>query len=152
MTALEKELAAAKEKYLPLIRESVAATAADKLALHTAVAGSLGLFQKPKTQIFHGIKVGFQKGKGKTEIANEETFLKRLETLFPDEAERGMYLNVQISPNKDALAGLPADVLKRLGVTITGASDAVVIKPIAGEVEKIVSALLKEAVEEEVKP
>jgi len=146
VSELQAMLEEVKRKNLPYISRLIEGAAYSKLDLIAAIQDAPGLFKKPKTQIFHGIKVGLAKGRGKMEIADEAAALKKLEALFPDEAQRGMYLHVEVSLNKETLAELPASDLKRLGITITAASDAVVIKPMDGEVEKIVAALLKEVV------
>ena len=53
-------------------------------------------------------------------------------------------MNVTEKPNKDALADMPAGDLKKLGIELTETGDAVVIKPVDGEVDKICTALLKD--------
>jgi hypothetical protein len=150
VSAMEDEMEAIKRKRLPGIRDAVDKAANVKNALHAAIKAAPGLFVKPRTVIFHGIKLGYAKGKGKTEIADEAATLKKLEKMFPDEGQRGMYLHVAVTLNKETLEELPADDLKRLGICIVGAEDKVVIKPTDSEVEKIVAALLKDAVEVEV--
>jgi len=150
VVALDWEIEAIKRKHLPGLRKEVAKAAAAKLALHSAITDAPGLFVKPRTVIFHAVKLGYAKGKGKMEIPDPTATLMRLETMFPDEGQRGMYVHVEVSPNKETLAELPAKDLSRLGICIVDAEDKVVIKPACSEVEKIVAALLKDAVEVEV--
>ena len=57
------------------------------------------------------------------------------------------WLHVTYKPNKDALADMPAGDLKRIGIALTSTGDQVVVKPVDGEVDKIVTALLKEQAE-----
>ena len=53
------------------------------------------------------------------------------------------YIRVFEVPNKEALAELSAADLKKIGVTLTDTGYVAVIKPVDGEVDKIVAALLK---------
>lgn len=141
VTEMENEMARIKAKHIAALRNVVARAQTSRAVLHSAVEAAPELFIKPKTQIFHGIKIGFTKGKGKLEIADEEWTVKRIEQLFGKDADN--YLHTFKAPNKETLPTLPATELKKIGVTIIDAGDAVVIKPVDGEVDKIVSALLK---------
>lgn len=113
-------------------------------ALRTAVSASKELFEKPRTRTFFGIKLGFVKAKGKTSFANDDadTVVRRVRNLFPTQFDQ--LVKTTYSPIKDALSALPAADLKRLGVTVTGDGDAVVVKPVDGVVAKLIAALLGE--------
>lgn len=52
-------------------------------------------------------------------------------------------------PAKDALKQLGVKDLARLGVTLIDAGDEIVIKPVDGEIDKLVNALLKDATDGE---
>ena len=108
----------------------------------SAVAESAALFHRPRTQIFHGIKIGFAKGKGRLEIPDEETTLAKIRQHYG--AEAATYLRTSITPNKESLAQLTAAELKKLGVTLTDTGDTAVIKPVNSDVDKAVASLLKE--------
>ena len=129
--------------HLPTLRKAAAEAAAAREKLAAAVVENAALFADKKTHTSFGIKVGFRKGSGKMIIADEAAFLKKLETMFPDESARGIYLRVEVSPLKAALEELPAADLKKLGVTIEATGDVLVIKPVEGDVDKFVAALLK---------
>jgi len=145
---MQLEMEAIKRKHLQPLRGAVARTAKAKLTLHTAIAGSPALFEKPRTQIFHGVKVGFQKGKGGIEFADVEKTLALIRKHFGDEAIA--YIRTVETPDKKMLADMPAAELKKIGATVIDTGDVVVIKPTDSEIEKTVAALLKDAVESEV--
>ena len=63
--AIEPASARRRKVRFKLAYEVEAARIAD---LHQAIQDSPELFIKPRTVIFHGIKIGLQKGKGKIEI------------------------------------------------------------------------------------
>jgi phage host-nuclease inhibitor protein Gam len=140
---LQIEIDTIKRKRLPLIRRAVAAAAEARDHLRAAIERSAHLFVKPRTQTLHGIKVGFMKGKGGLAIADEDKAIEILKRRYPEHVEA--CVRVKESLVKDALANLPADVLKKIGVEIRDAGDEVFIKPADSEVDKLVDALLKEA-------
>ena len=145
---MDAEFEKAKRKYMGALRAAVGRTAKAKLTLHTAIAGTPELFAKPRTQIFHGVKVGFQKGKGGIEFADSDKVVALIRKTFGDDAIA--YIRTVEAPDKKMLADLPVNELKKLGCTVADTGDVVVIKPTDSEIEKAVAALLKDAVEGEV--
>ncbi len=145
---LNAEVDRVKARHLARLRTAVLFAQTSKAVLHTAVAESAALFHRPRTQIFHGIKIGFAKGKGRLEIADEETTLAKIRHHYGSEA--ATYLRTSITPNKESLAQLTAAELKKIGVTLTDTGDTVVIKPVNSDVDKAVASLLKETVPEAV--
>ncbi len=146
VSTLNDLIEAAKRQALPKIKRLVARAAEHHAQLQAAIESSADEFKKPRTHIFHGVKVGFQKGKGTLEIPDAEDTLARVKKMFGHEFEA--YVATKETLKKDALAGLPAADLKKLGCIVTDTGDVVVIKPTDSAVDKIVSALLKDAVEE----
>lgn len=141
---LEDRIARLKRRYLPGIKAQVGTTAARKLDLKNTIEDSAVLFVKPRTIIFHGIKVGLQKGSGKIEYDKTEIdrIVRLIEKHFPEQAE--ILIQTKKTPIKKALASLSGADLKKLGIEIDDSADAVVIKPTDSEIEKIVDRLLKE--------
>jgi hypothetical protein len=142
--ALEAELAEVKSRHLKQLRKDVARAADKRSALATLLERSPQLFEKPRTLTINGIKVGYQKGKGRIEFDDADHVILRIQRTYGDQADA--YLNMKITPNKEALAQLPVADLKKLGCTVTDAGDEIVIKP-TNDVDKIVTALLKDACE-----
>lgn len=139
---LERKIEDAKDAHLPRIKTALAKTKEAEARLRAAIEESEGLFERPKTQIFHGVKVGFQKLKGTISWEDGDKVVKFIVKFFTD--QKDALTRTKVTPDKDALAKLSAADLKKLGVSVTNDSDAVVIKPMDGEVEKIVNALLKD--------
>lgn len=104
------------------------------------------LFERPRTQVFHGIKVGYRKGKGGMDWEDEEQVLKLIKKHFPEMED--VLIKTLEEPNKSALAELPASDLKRLGITMEDTGDQVTVKPTDSAVDKAVKALLKSAAAE----
>lgn len=139
---LEDKISALKKKVLPLIRASVEATAHRQAKLQAAIEESPRLFKRPRTVILHGIRVGFKKEKGKISWEDDAVVIKRIKKSFPEDWE--VYIKVKESPIKDTLAQLSGEVLQKLGVKVTDDTDEVFIKATDSEIDKLVSALLKE--------
>ena len=137
--ALERE----KRARLRYIKSALGPAAAAKGDLAAAVDGARDLFIRPRTVIFHGIKVGLQAGKQTVNFEDADAVVDRAERLFADMA--ATLINTKKSPNKTAIAMLTAPELKKLGCTLSEPRDEIVIKPTDGEVEKVVAALLKDA-------
>lgn len=141
---LHTEIEARKRAVMPAIKEAVARAAEAHDKLHAAIADSPEQFTKPRTQVFAGVRVGFTKQKGKVEVDDEAATIARIRKLVQaDQAE--LLIRVRESVHKPAVYDLTAADLKRLGIRITDDGDAVVIKPVDSEIDKLVSALLDEA-------
>lgn len=143
---LEEEIATLRRKYLPGIRRAVDAAAEKQSALYAVIEESADLFVKPRTIIFHGIKIGYQKKKGTITWEDEGQVIKLIKKHFPDQED--ILIRTAEEPVKTALAQLSVQDLKKLGVTVVDTSDEVVIKPTDSEIDKLVKALLEEELKE----
>lgn len=81
--ALEDGVRAIKRKLLPTIRRLAEESASHKSALRAAVAAEPALFERPRSRLFHGVKCGFAKKKGRVEWDNEAKVVERIEKLLP---------------------------------------------------------------------
>lgn len=138
---LQDEIEAAKRKAMPLIRSALATAKAAESELQAGVLAAPQLFKRPRTQVFHGIKVGIEKGKGVVRITDADRTIVLIRKHLPDQAE--LLIKTSESPLKTAIAQLPAADVKRIGVEIVEAGDQVVIRPVDGELDKMLSVLLK---------
>lgn len=139
---LEYEIAAAKRRALPGIRKVAEEAAVKHQSLKEAISESFDLFKKPKTQIFHGIKVGFQKGKGSISWDDSEMVIRLIRKHFLEQAD--ILIKITEEPVKSALTKLSASDLKKLGVTVEETGDEVIIKATDSEIDRIVGGILKE--------
>lgn len=139
---LNERLDKTRSRYIEDIRLGLEDVVKKQEALKRAIEASPELFKKPKTAVFHDIKVGFQKGKGKISWEDDDLLVKRIHRLIPDQA--GVVLKTEEVPVKKALEQLDAKVLKKLGITVEDAGDQVVIRPVDSEAEKEIKAMLRE--------
>lgn len=140
VTALEADIAALKRARLPAIRRQVAAASSAESILRVAIAESPEVFQKPKTRVLHGIKVGFAKAKGKITFADAETVVKLIRKHFPGQADN--LIQTKETPFKPGLNQMTAAELKKIGVTVKETTDEVVVSSTDSETDKLISALL----------
>lgn len=141
----EDEIAAVKKKFLPLIKYAAEGAKTREEKLRNAIAEAPHLFEKPRTMTLHGIKIGFQKGRGGLDWDNDEQVVKLIRKLLPDQVD--LLVKTKETPIKSALGQLTVAELKKLGVTVGEGDDEVVIKSIASEIEKLVCKWLEDTAE-----
>ena len=135
-----------RKRRMPGIRSALAKAQEAKSALEAAIEAEPEQFKKPRSIVVDGIKVGFQKQKGKILVPNKNKTIERLEKQFPAEAE--ICIKVEKKLVRKALDRLDAATLKALGITVTADTDAVLIKPQDSELDKLIDALLADDVED----
>lgn len=145
--ALNDEIAQVKKKYHKTVTGQVAATRQAREQLVAALKEAPGLFESPRTVLLHGVKVGYEKGKGSVQIGDLPKFLKRVREHLKGKFD--LLVKTTYKPIKKAIANLPAEDLKKLGVEVIGTTDEVVITVPKTDLDKLVDALLKEDGEED---
>lgn len=143
---LNDQLDKIKRSRMRAITNRIDATAAEHTQLKTLLQSAPELFQRPRTVVFSGIKVGYQKSKGGLSWDDDARVIALIEKHLPDQAET--LVATKRKPIKAALAQLNAVDLKRLGVRVADDGDQVVINPQDSEIDKLVTALTKAAVDE----
>jgi hypothetical protein len=139
---LQKQMDQLRRQAEPLIRSALQATKAAENELTSAIACSPTLFKRPKTVVFHGVKVGFEKGKGKVTIADKDKTVALIKKYLSEEQQE-LLIKVTEKPIKSAIASLPVSDLKRIGAEVTDTGEIVVVRPVDSELDKALDALLK---------
>jgi hypothetical protein len=142
--ALRAIIAEAQRQHLPQIRAAIGRTGEAHAQLAAAIEARPELFKRPRTVTFAGVKVGYQKQKGKVVIRDEAGTIQRIRELLPREQAELLIRRVE-AVHKPGVYDLTAADLKRLGIRIEDDTDMVLIKPVDSDVDKLVSALLKDA-------
>lgn len=143
---LNAEIEAVKQKRLKKLRDLVATATSTGDELLEMVRESEELFKKPKSVVLHNVKLGFKKLPGKIDIANPDQTIKLIKKHFPELADN--LIDTKETPSKQGLNTCDAATLKKVGVTVTSDTDVAFISDPASEVDKIVDALLKGAMDE----
>lgn len=144
---LNAGIEALKRKSMPDIKRAIGRASTHHDVLRTLIQSAPELFVKPKSRTLNGIKLGYQKGKGKIEWDDPDQVVRLIKKYFPEQAD--VLIATTEKPVKDALNGLTAAELKKLGVSVVEGGDAIFIKPADSAVDKLVDALLKAATEDE---
>lgn len=100
------------------------------------------LFHRPQSVEFSGVRVGWRKGKGRLELPETETLIKKIiDQLTP--AQRKGVLKVKTTVLKAGLARLSGEILKKLGVNVTAAGQEPFVTFPKSDTEKMVDWWLK---------
>jgi len=140
---LNAGLDALKRENLPRVKRALARAADLQSELQALVAAAPQHFVKPRTLVLHGIKVGYEKGKGTIVFEDAEQVVALIDKKLPDLAD--MLVRTERKPLKTALAQLTVQQLKAIGCQVQEAGDQVVVRAVDAEVDKLVAALLKGA-------
>jgi hypothetical protein len=146
ITVMNDEIEAVKRRHMAKLKARIIHAAGHHSDLKNLIESAPALFLKPRTYIFHGIKVGFTKQKGQIEILDEAKTITLIRKHLPNLEDALIQTTETVA--KKALSTLSGDDLKKIGCGITNDTDHVVIKPTDSEVEKAVAALLKDATED----
>lgn len=142
---LEDDLEAVKQKHLAGLKRQAGVVARREAELTAAVEASPGAFEKPRTLTLHGVKCGYTSSPGRLAFDDATTVLAMIRKFHKDDVET--FIRTNPEPNKDALKTLDATALARLGCRIEGAGDVVLVKRVAGDVEKLIKKLIEKLVE-----
>ena len=147
---LETQIQALKQAALAKIKRRVAKAAESKSALSNLIDGARHLFIKPRTIVCHGIKLGLRKGSGGIDWEDDARVVSLIEKHF-SKSQAELLIKTTKKPIASALEDLDGAELKKIGVTVVATTDQVVIAPVDDDVDKLVTALLKDATEEATK-
>lgn len=145
IAALETDLDAVKQKHLKAIKRQAGLVAAAEAELHSAVESGPHLFKKPRTLTVHGVKCGYSCSEGALAFDDGEQVVALIRKHRKDDVDT--LIRTKHTPDKEALKRLPAIELAKLGCRIEGAGDQVIVKRVAGDVEKLIEKLIGKLVE-----
>ncbi len=114
------ELVKVREKYAEPLLKLAEDFKAKEAELEELVGKSPALFEKPQSQEIAGVRFGWRKGKGRLELPETEKLLKKIGEVLT-KAQQKSVVKVKVTILKGALARLSGDLLKKLGVDVTGA-------------------------------
>ncbi len=142
VSALNDDLEKVKARYLGMIRKMVDTVREQEADLIAAIEKAPNLFEKPKSRTFAGIKVGYAKRPGRLEVPEDDVLIAAIRKHFPDRFDS--LVKVSETPVKSALSNMTGKDLKRLGVSVIDATDAIIVKPQDSDIDKMVAALVEE--------
>lgn len=140
---LSERITAAKRELMPKIRKALVHLEASSGELLADVLASRHLFREQKTQVFHGVKIGWPKSRGGLEIPDAERTIERAEKLLTDEQFK-MVVKTTHELRKKPLGTLDVNTLKKLGVNIRNAGEYALVSVTDGDVAELVKGMLRE--------
>jgi|ERR1035437_2294297 hypothetical protein len=141
---LEADLEVVKQKHLPGLKKQAAALAAREAELYNAVENAPDMFERPKTLVIAGTKIGFSNSIGSVVVDDEAQTVKLVEKHFGDRFDE--LVKTERTPRKDALRTLAEKDLAKLGCRIEGCGPVVIVKRVSGDVEKLINKLIEKLV------
>lgn len=139
-----------KRSNLPRIKRHLARVAQLEAELKALIAEAPHQFIKPKTVVLHGIKLGFEKGKGSITWDDPHQVVALVKRKLPDLAD--VLIKTDEKPLKGGLKQLTVQQLKSIGCAVEESGDMVIVRAVDSDVDKLVTALLKGAEVEEPEP
>lgn len=146
VTELNAGIDALKRDQMPKLKTAIAAAAEQHDRLKVLIEANPELFAKPKSVVYHGIRLGYRKRTGALQFDDQEKVVALIRKHFADQFD--LLVRTEEKPIKKALEGLSAAELKKLGITVEDSGDVVFIKPVDSATDKLVDQLLKSATEE----
>ena len=143
---LNQGMEALKRQAMPQLKQAIARAAEHHDQLKALIEAAPELFVKPRTVVFHGIKLGYLKGKGGITWDDADAVVAAIQKQLPEQAEQ--LIRWTGKPLKEAINQLDVASLKKIGCRVVDTGDEVVIKPVDGVVDKMVDALMKGATAE----
>ncbi|MFN4017120.1 MAG: hypothetical protein ACK4JB_17410 [Reyranella sp.] len=138
----DTKLAKVREECADRLKEAATTVAIKEAELLGLVRQAEPLFRRPQSVEFDGVKVGWRKGKGRLELPDVETLVKRIVDQLTPQQRKGV-LKVKTTVRKGGLAKLSGEILKKLGVTLTAAGAEPFVSFPKSTTEKLVDWWLK---------
>lgn len=142
LSRMDAEISAVRKAHMVALRPMIKKLVSLRSTLNDTIEANPQLFERPRSQTMHGIKLGFQKQRGKTVIKDAAKTVALIRKHLSDKFEQ--LVKVTETPDKTAIGKLTGNELKKIGVRVEDDTDDVVLKPIESETEKLINALLKE--------
>ncbi len=142
MQLLKNEIGVVHRKHLQGIMDAANDTSSAHDEVYALVSINADLFEKPRTKVLNGVRIGYAKGKGVINFTSK--IISMIKKKMPDQFD--VLVKTTEKPVAKALGNLSAAELKALGVTVTKTGDQIVIKhTVSTELDKLVEGFLKEA-------
>ena len=130
---------------LPAIRKAVQRASEHHARLNEALTARPDLFKRPRTTIFHGVVVGYKKGKP-SYTYDADFVIQQIKLRLP--LKKDSLIRVEEKVVAEGIKLLSEDERKKIGVQFNEGKDAVVITPTDSAIDKAVNALLAAAIDE----
>lgn len=136
------ELDAIRDRYRAEIRAAASDAATAFTGLRDLIDQHRGLFNKPRSRLFSGIKVGLKKRPGRIEFDDAARVIELIRRKLPDKADALVRIKEEVA--RDALKLLQPAELAAIGAQLVDTGDEIVIDHPADEIDRLIEALSAE--------
>lgn len=144
VAALEADMELVRRQHIAGLKRQAAVVANREALLNSAIERAPHLFVKPKTFTINGVKQGFQYSPGSVVWDDDAQVVAAIREKRSKEFKT--LVDVKETPRKAALKSLPAAELAEIGCRIEGEGDQVILKRVAGDVEKMIGKVIEKLV------
>lgn len=142
---LRQEIDQAVRARWPELRKATTRAAERYEALYALVSEARPVFEKPKTKILHGVRVGFRKSKDAVQVLDADNTVALIKKHLPDSVE--LLIARSEKPIQAAVEQLDDSDLKLIGCRRVAGRDEPVAALAETDLDKVVQALMKSAIE-----
>lgn len=136
--------AAVRERW-PDLKRATTRAAERYEALYAAVSDAKSAFDKPKTRIMHGIRVGYRKAQDNVLVLDSSNTCALIRKVLPGQED--VLISTTERPVMAALEQLDDEQLKLIGCRRVPGKDEPVARMADTDLDKVVAALMKGAIE-----
>jgi hypothetical protein len=129
----------------PALRAATTRAAERYEALLAAVTDARDVFEKPKTKILHGVRVGYRKAKDTVQVLNADNTCALIHKVLPDQVD--VLISKTEKPVVAGLEQLDDAQLRSVGCKRVAGRDEPIAALAETELDKVVAALMKGAIE-----
>ena len=134
----EAECEAIRSHYRPMLARRAERCAVLRASLEQAINGHPALFSKPRTRTWHGVRVGLYKQTGQVSTADEVRTIEHIEHHYPEHAAGVVKTTKKLV--ESGFKSWTAQMLKQCGIAMGRDADAILVKPVEGDLERLVAA------------
>jgi hypothetical protein len=139
---LERRIADIRAKHRPAILRLIEEEREALADLEGAIAAAEHLFQRPKTRVFSGIKVGIVKRAGQIRWDDAAAVVAAIRATMPEREAVLVRVTVTEEPVRTALRALDDDELAALGARREADCEDVIVQAVKSDLERLIEALV----------
>lgn len=139
---LQKELLKVRNRKVRFIFDNLERLLELKKSISIVLERNKDSFKKPKTKVMNNLRIGFSKTKAEVAWYSAEDLIKAIEEDLSHIADQ--LIKTTKKPLKNALLQLTPKEAELIGLTILPTEDAVLIKTVNKETEKLINEINEE--------
>lgn len=140
--ALERRVADIRARHRPAILKLIEEEREALADLEGAIAAAEHLFQRPKTRVFSGIKVGIVKKPGQIRWDDAEDVVAAIRAAWPERVALLVRVTLTEEPVRQALRALSDDELAAIGVRRDADCEDVLVQAEKSDLDRLIEALV----------